>query len=150
MWPHSFGQAAVLSEAGSGSPLLHVHDVQYEVSYVSEAPGNTTSAETTTRRSELLVRPPEMWHICVKDISSVENILSDKTIFIEAASTDTVAQLKVKLEAPTGILSCAQSIVAGGVEFLNDCTLRGCELVDGSTVYLAIPQPHPQQPGCGQ
>ena len=98
----------------------------------------TASSEATTRRAGLLSRPPEVWQLAVKDISTADRVLSGITIFIEAVSTDTIADVKAKIDAKTGVPAGFQSIVSEGAECLDSHALVEYTREAKSTIHLVI------------
>jgi len=91
-----------------------------------------------TDSTQELARDPELLQIYVKDISTPEKIIADRSIVVDALDADSIADLKARIQAKTGIATSHQHLALAGKECCDEHTLLEYKLKNYSTIYLMV------------
>ena len=82
--------------------------------------------------------PPESYHRSPQKMQIFVKTLTDRTITLEAQPSDTVEEVKVKIEVKLAIPPQEQRLVYGGRQLEEGRTLSSYNIEDKSTLHLVL------------
>ena len=132
-----------LFQAGNADDDIFACSPNHAETYAESV--DDASMEALSREPAMLTRPPEQWRIHMKDISTADKVLANTVFTVDVMSDYTVADLKLQIQADTGIVASSQSLVQAGTEFRDELALAEYNIAHGSTIYWVIRRSVPEQ-----